>query len=166
MPPAAGGAAAPVGEPAPSALTDRSAAPAHCPAASTRSAAVIGRSSKSLLPPEKVAQSGLRSTVSGLGTRVTLLRPRSDEQPPIAAASPTIATMPVRIRPTRCIAKPLSTEPVSQAASLLGLRPRLCDSNHDQPGNPKKQKIHGKKDRQACRREGLFDREPDEISDE
>src|SRR5215475_15562881 len=52
---------------------------AHWPAALTRSADVTGRSASPFLPPENVAQSGLRSKVSGLGTRVRLLRPRSDE---------------------------------------------------------------------------------------
>src|SRR6266699_1577509 len=56
-----------------------SASPAHWPAALTRSAAVTGRNVKSFLPPEKVAQSDLRSNVSGLGTSVTLLRLRSEE---------------------------------------------------------------------------------------
>src|SRR5215831_15649999 len=60
---------------------------AHCPSGPTRSAAVIGRSSKSLLPPEKVAQSGLVMTVLGLGASVTSVRLRLDEQAPNAEAS-------------------------------------------------------------------------------
>src|SRR6266852_4511668 len=81
MPPATGSAAA---CPAP---------PSHCPSELTRSAAVTGRSSNSFLPPEKVAQSGLRSNVSGLGTSVTPLRLRSDEHADIAHASVAIAIM-------------------------------------------------------------------------
>src|SRR6266576_3852663 len=74
MPPATGAAPAVVGS-----LPACSPSPAHWPAALTRSAAVTGRSVNSFLLPENVAQSGLRSKVSGLGTSVRLLRLRLDE---------------------------------------------------------------------------------------
>src|SRR5262249_62361353 len=69
-----------------------SVSPEHWPAALTRSAAVTGRNAKSFLPPEKVAQSGLRSRVSGLGTSVTLLRLRSAEHAPSPAANAATAS--------------------------------------------------------------------------
>src|SRR5215469_14465910 len=95
----------------------------HCPSALTRSAAVTGRSSKLFLPPEKFAQSGLRSNVSGLGTSVTPLRLRSDEHAAIAHASVAIAIMRSTIWFSRCIAAVLPRQSAStrhaQAAGIL-----------------------------------------------
>src|SRR4029077_11210175 len=77
---------------------------AHWPAALTRSAAVTGRSVNSFLPPENVAQSGLRSKVSGLGTSVRLLRPRSDEHAARAEQNTATAIMRNPIWFSVCIA--------------------------------------------------------------
>src|SRR5262249_1222292 len=96
---------------APAAAGSAAASPApllHCPSAPTRSAAVTGRSANSFLPPEKVAQSGLRSNVSGLGTSVTPFKLRSDEHAAMAQASVAIAIMRNPIWFTRCIATALT----------------------------------------------------------
>src|SRR5262249_56457120 len=61
-------------------------------------------------PPENVAQSGLRIRVSGLGTSVTLLRLRSDEQAPTAATSAAAAPMRQANPINRCIAVPRSAD--------------------------------------------------------
>jgi hypothetical protein len=66
---------------------------------------VIGRSKKSFLPVEKVAQSGFRSSVSGFGASVRLFKLRSDEHAPTASASAAIAVIRNAIPFLRCIAK-------------------------------------------------------------
>src|SRR2546426_5489524 len=118
MPPAAGGAAPTVGS-----VPACADSLLHWPAALTRSAAVTGRNVKSCLPPENVAQSGLRSNVSGLG-RVTLLRLRSDEH--AATTQPSVAMAIIRntIWFSRCIATaPSRLIAVAPAAAWRG--PRL-----------------------------------------
>src|SRR5262249_9737581 len=101
-----------------------SASPEHWPAALTRSAAVTGRNAKSFLPPEKVAQSGLRSSVSGLGISVTLLRLRSEEHAATAEPSAIIAsTRKIWLR--RCIAAALTP---TVGPDRRACRPRFCVS--------------------------------------
>src|SRR5262249_21004239 len=101
-----------------------SVSPEHWPAALTRSAAVTGRNAKSFLPPEKVAQSGLRSSVSGLGTSVTLLRLRSDEHADTAEPSAVIAsTRKIWLR--RCNAVALTP---TVGLDRRACRPRFCVS--------------------------------------
>src|SRR5262249_18986784 len=91
---------------------------AHCPSGPTKSAAVIGRSSKLLLPPENVAQSGFLSMGSGLGTSVTLFRLRSDEHAP----SPTASTASATADPSARIVPDLAT-PITFNRERFGPRP-------------------------------------------
>src|SRR5437016_6304100 len=101
-----------------------SASPAHWPAALTRSAAVTGRNVKSFLPPEKVAQSGLRSNVSGLGTSVTLLRLRSEEH--AATAEPnTVMASTCKILLRRCLP---AARPPRVGIDPRARSPRFCVS--------------------------------------
>ena len=140
IPPAASGAARARG------LSRRSPRPArppaHCPSGPTRSAAVIGRSSKSFLPPEKVAQSGLRMSDSGLGASVTLFRLRSDEQAPIDRDQRREHTMRRAIR--SIVASPDSAfNPHSSAAGFAFLRRR--DSDRDHQATPRNRKYIARK---------------------
>jgi len=66
---------------------------------------VIGRSSKSFLPPENVAQSGLVIIVDGFGARVTSVRLRLDEHAAAADATAVAATIRSRLRLDRLIAE-------------------------------------------------------------
>ena len=97
---------------------------------------------------------------SGLGTKVTLLRLRSDEQAPTAAANATIAILRNALSLKRCIVGASTHTNRTRATGLLRLRLGLRDAYRDHPGDPEEQEIHRQERRQARARHGALDHQP------